>query len=130
MERTVLLHLGQSQFFSLLEQHYAVAQKIMGHLASCLRDADEQIKTLSMFDVYGGIIRCLLKLANQRGIREKKGIVIEPRPSNQVIAQMIGVSRETVSRAMKVLQETRFLKIDKASCMLEERALKRYWYLG
>ena len=41
---------------------------------------------------------------------------------------MVSCSRETVSRAMKVLQENGYLAITGKDLTIEARALKQYWY--
>ena len=129
LEETELLYLTQRQFMTLLRQQ-PVAMKIMRHLAGCLRQADEQLRTLSMFDVHGRVVRCLFGLARQQGVQERARIIIQPRPSNQLLAHMIGSSRETVSRAMRVLHEAGYVTASKTTCVLEERAVKRYGYIA
>ena len=127
LEQTDFLKVTQEQFLDLMQQHRPIAEKIVRQLAGSLRDATEHIRTLAMFDVHGRILRALLKLAKQRGTKQRTQIVIQPRPSHQVLAQMIGCSRETVSRAMKVLQGTGHIKVTRTAVALEERTLRRYW---
>ena len=55
---------------------------IMKHGQSC-REANEQIGSLAMFDVYGKIARCLLSLGKTQGIRTKNHLVVQNKPSNR-----------------------------------------------
>ena len=50
-----------------------------------------------------------------------------PRPTHQELAQMIGKSRETVSRAMGELKEADYLTVDRSSIVLQKTKLRRYW---
>ncbi len=54
-----------------------------------------------LLDVPGRIARLLLDLSEESGSNE-----IEKSLTHQTIAQMIGASRETVSRAMKEFQDS------------------------
>ena len=128
LEKTALLRWSRKEFLKVVLQDETLAMKILGHLARCLREANEQIRTLAMFDIHGRIVRGLLRLAHEQGTRENTRIVIEPRPSHQVLAQMIGCQRETVSRAMKMLEKAGYVKVAKRSLAIEERALRRYWW--
>lgn len=126
LSKSTFLRVSRERFGGLLLDHPALATKLATHLARCLRDANDQIRSLSMFDAYGRILRCLLKLAARHGAREGKRLVLKPRPPHHELAHMIGCSRETVSRAMTVLQETGFVHVIDGGLVLEERAVAKY----
>ncbi len=126
LTRTDVLAVTQEQFHELIGKHQPIALKIVRQLAGSLRDATEHVRTLSMFDIHGRILRALLKLAKQRGTKQQTRIVIQPRPSHLVLSQMVGCSRETVSRAMKLLQETGHVRVTRTAFALEERTLRQY----
>ncbi len=126
LEPTDFLKVTQEQFLDLMQQHPPIATKVARQLAGSLRDSTEHIRTLTMFDVHGRILRALLKLAKQR-TKQGTRIVMQPRPSHRQLAEWLGCSRETVSRAMKVLQETGLLEVRKTAFAIEERTLRRYW---
>ena len=122
LEKSVFLRLERDRFFGLLGQHPSIALKILKHLSSRLRQANEQIRSLAMFDIYGRIARCLLNLGQTQGKRLGNRIVIPDRPSFQDLAHMVGCSRETLSRALKVLQQNGYLTINK-----KEIVMNRTW---
>ena len=126
-EQTDFLQLTRNLFLELIKEDHTLSLKISTHMAKRIREATEQIKTLSMFDVYGRILRCLIHLAQKRGDIEQERIVISKCPSNQDLAHMIGCARETVSRAMKVLQRNKYITATQDGLVLEARTLKRYW---
>ena len=122
-EASEFLCIDQVSFSTLLQQHSSIALKILKYLSTRLREADEQIRGLAMFDIYGRIAQCLLRLGQAQGKRIDENLVISDRPSFQELAHMIGCTRETVSRAMKVLQEDGYLTVDK-----KEITVKRPWH--
>lgn len=107
LEPCQFLQLDQNSFFVLLQNHPSMGVKILKNLSSRLRAASEKIRSLVMVDVYGRVARCLADMAKSQGPGKPK--IIANRPSHQELAHMIGCSRETVSRAMKVLQDEGFL---------------------
>jgi len=123
---TEFLQMNRGPFRQMLSEHPAIALKVMSRLAGALRDANEQIRTLSMFDAYGRIIRCLLGIARKRGEMEGARLIIRPKPSFQEVARMIGCSRETVSRGIKTLQQAGYVSAVDRGLALEPRAIRRY----
>jgi CRP-like cAMP-binding protein len=126
LEKTEFLQITRAPFLALIQRHPAIAKKIVSHLAGELRHANEQIRTLSMFDAYGRIIRCLLEIARRHGQTDGGRLLIRPRPSFQELARMIGCSRETVSRAVKTLQQTGYVSTVDRGLALEQRAIRKY----
>jgi CRP/FNR family transcriptional regulator, cyclic AMP receptor protein len=122
-EQSEFLILDQQSFSALIQGHPSISQKILKHLSERLRQADEQIRSLAMFDIYGRIAQCLLRLGQTQGKRLDGTLVIIDRPSFQELSHMIGCSRETVSRAMKVLQEDGYLTVTR-----KEITIKRPWH--
>jgi CRP-like cAMP-binding protein len=100
--------------------------KIMTQLAKALRRATEQIRTLSMFDVHGRVLRCLLTMALDKRQTTKTRMVIRPRPSIAEIAHMVGCERETVSRALKMLRATGYVTEIEDGLAVEQRAIRQY----
>src|SRR5262245_56891117 len=103
LEESEFLQIGGSQFLALVKEDPGIAIKVMTHLAKTLRESHEQIRTLSMFVVYGRIVRCLLGMAREPHSADNARIFVRPKPSHQELARMIGCSRETVSRGLKTL---------------------------
>ena len=98
------LLLEQKAFIGLLKSQPLIGIKILKHLSQRLRKTNEQVRSLVMFDIYGRVGRCLLNLAETHGGRARGQFFVPDRPSFQELAKMVGCSRETLSRAMKVLK--------------------------
>ncbi len=137
LEPTDFVQIRAEGVSALLEKRPLLAREMLRYFVTLLREANETVRSLSMFDVHGRIVRCLMRLARQRSAASDSQVVIEatrveiePRPSNQRLADMIGSSRETVSRALKLLDESGFVRIDGRKLVIERRALRRYWSTG
>jgi len=57
LEATEVLEVAREPFLALVRQHPEIALKVIAQLARALRRTDEQIRTLSMFDVHGRVLR-------------------------------------------------------------------------
>jgi CRP/FNR family cyclic AMP-dependent transcriptional regulator len=126
IEPTEFLEISRGPFLKLMTDRPAMALKVMRHLAGELRDANEQIRSLSMFDVYGRIVRCLLGIARKHGETDGTRILIRRAPSIQELSKMVGCSRETVSRALKTLQQTGYVTVSDDGLAVEQRGVRRY----
>ena len=100
MKDSQLLVLRRDDFQHQLQQHPSVALKLLRVLVQRLRRADEKIGSLVLLDVNGRVAQLLMDLQEESG-----GPRITRKLTHHTIAQMIGSSRETVSRAMRELVE-------------------------
>ncbi|HEU4990005.1 MAG: Crp/Fnr family transcriptional regulator [Gemmatimonadota bacterium] len=117
MEDSDLLVLRREDFRARVESSPSVAWSLLTELSRRLRRADDKIGGLVLLDVPGRIARLLLDLAEESG-----GPAIEKALTHQTIAQMIGASRETVSRAMKEFQDSGWIAVERRRISVADRA--------
>ncbi len=94
-----LAFVSRESFEACLVENPALALKLVRSLTQRIRSLTEVVKNLALHDVYGRVARTLLKLAQ----KQDGQFVIEQRLTHQDIANMVGASREMVSRIMKDL---------------------------
>ncbi len=116
MEDANLLVLRREDFRRRVEANPTVAWALLTELSRRLRRADSKIGGLVLLDVPGRIARLLLDLAEEAGNDH-----IEKPLTHQTIAQMIGASRETVSRAMKEFQDAGLIVVERRKISLGNR---------
>jgi CRP-like cAMP-binding protein len=117
MEDSNLLVLRREDFRKRVESSPSVAWGLLTELSRRLRRADDKIGGLVLLDVPGRIARLLLDLAEETGTN-----AIEKTLTHQTIAQMIGASRETVSRAMKDFQDAGWITVERRRIAIADRA--------
>jgi CRP-like cAMP-binding protein len=117
VEDSELIVLRREDFRRRVEESPAVAWALMQELSKRLRRADEQIGSLVLLDVDGRIARLLLDAVGESG-----SPVIERRLTHQTIAQMIGASRETVSRAMREFQDRGLITVERRQISIADRS--------
>lgn len=116
MEDSQLLILRREDFRRRVEANPTVAWALLTELSRRLRRADQKIGGLVLLDVPGRISRLLLDLS-----AESSNGMIEKPLTHQTIAQMIGASRETVSRAMKEFQEEGLIRVERRRIAVANR---------
>ena len=105
---TDALVLGREAFARCLHENAAMADTVMRSLVQRLRQANKQIHSLALMDVYGRLARVLLENAQ----RDANGcLVIHDKISRLDLAKMVGASREMVTRVMKDLEQRGFVTV-------------------
>ena len=117
MEDSNLLVLRREDFRRRVESSPNVAWALLTELSRRLRRADDKIGGLVLLDVPGRIARLLLDLAEESGSN-----AVEKSLTHQTIAQMIGASRETVSRAMKDFQDAGWITVERRRIAIADRS--------
>lgn len=100
MEDTTLYALDSDMFWTLLESRHALARRLLELMARRLRRADRTSQDLVFFDAPTRLARRLIELAEEHGeqVGEGQAIRITVRVTQEEIAQMIGVTRESANR--------------------------------
>ncbi|AHG90472.1 cyclic nucleotide-binding protein [Gemmatirosa kalamazoonensis] len=120
VDPAVLLVLRREDFRREVERQTRVAWALLEELSRRLRDADEKITALVLLDVPGRVARLLLDRATGTPP------TIERAPTHETMAQMIGASRETVSRAMRELQDAGLIEVERRMVrVLDQEGLAR-----
>jgi CRP/FNR family cyclic AMP-dependent transcriptional regulator len=120
LDTCVLMVFSRADFRHTLAHNPSLSINLMKSLTHRLRDADRQIKSLALLDVYGRVARTLLQLA-----RPVNGqMVISERLTHKDIAGMVGASREMVSRIFKHLTTAGHIRVVKRQIIVNEQASK------
>lgn len=112
-----LLVLRREEFRHCMEETPRIALGLLKALSRRLRRADDKIGGLVLLDVNGRVARLLLELAD-----EHDGEQIPRKITHHTIAQMIGSSRETVSRTIRDLSERGLIDVSRKAITIRDRA--------
>jgi CRP-like cAMP-binding protein len=117
MEDSDLLVLRREDFEAILAQSPQIALALLRELTRRLRRADEKVGALVLLDVTGRVARLLLELSDDSG-----GDRITRRLTHHTIAQMVGSSRETVSRTMRDFVSKGHIAVSRREILILDRA--------
>jgi CRP/FNR family cyclic AMP-dependent transcriptional regulator len=129
-EPSQLLLLRRDDLYRQVMEMPGVAIGLLRSLSRRLKEADHKIGGLILLDVPGRVSHLLLQLAAPHDGQR----IVKP-PTHQVMAQMVGSSRETVSRVLSDFASNGIITTVKGAIILENREaleaatghLRRLW---
>ncbi|HEX6158530.1 MAG TPA: Crp/Fnr family transcriptional regulator [Thermoanaerobaculia bacterium] len=125
-ETLELVTIWRSDFLQILAENFSITKKVLAEISRRLRNASNRIESLATMDVYGRLARFFLDLAKDSGKVLDNGYVAVTRPTHQAIANMIGTSRETVSRLIHDLMRQNLLLSEGKTIYLRKTALDQF----
>ncbi len=129
VEDAEMLVINKRDFAASLAGNPQLAFRIMETLCARLRDADQQIESLTFQNVSGRLVIALLDLAEKHGVKTDKGIKINMELTHQELSEMVGTAREVVSRILNDFRKTNCIDIEKHYITITNKEeLKRMLY--
>jgi CRP/FNR family transcriptional regulator, cyclic AMP receptor protein len=125
-EPVELITIWRNDFLQILADNFVMTRKVLAEISKRLRSASSRIESLATMDVYGRLARFFLDLARDNGKAVDNGYVAVTRPTHQSIANMIGTSRETVSRLIHDLMRQGLLLSEGKTIYLRTTALDQF----
>lgn len=112
LETTQAVALRRTDFLEQLHHNPEMCVKVMVELANRLRRSNEQIGSLAFLDVCGRLARVLMDMVGDQVKENKDGMTIKVAYSRTELANLVGTTRETLTRALKTLEVMGYIKID------------------
>jgi len=122
MSRTALLELSYADFLTHIERFSGLPLALAASLADRLRLASGRIADIALLDVPHRLLRTLEKMAVP--MPGSSQLYIPRRPTHQELADMVGSSREVVSRCLKMLEIHSQIKVEGRIIHLLDRSDK------
>jgi len=124
LETSELLRIPGPAFRDAVFARPELALAVLRHLGQTIRNINERLRTISMYDAEGQTVRALF-LSCERAEDRPGQVVLTGCPRVLHIAQMLGCRRETVSTAISSLERAGYAKVTRAGNALEEIALSK-----
>ena len=114
-------------FRELVRRYPEVALKIIRVLGQRLRQAMELVRDLSFKQVPHRLAGLLVKLAGEYGRETAAGILIDLPLSRQELADIVGTSRETVTRELKKMEREGMLAVNRRLITIVDQGKLKAW---
>ena len=121
MEDSKLLVISKQDFLACLGNNPQIALALIHHLVEQVKSLTDRVGTLALNDVYGRVAATLREQA-----REEDGRMVTARLTQQEIAQMVGASREMISRIFKDLRLGGYIEIEDKRIVLLKKLPPRW----
>jgi CRP/FNR family cyclic AMP-dependent transcriptional regulator len=104
LQETETVALDRADFIAVLRSRPEAAMVVLAAVAQRLRETNEMAGDLAFLDVSGRLAKKLLELAAAHGVERSEGILLDLRLTQEELANMVGVTRESVNRSLAVLR--------------------------
>ena len=111
VEPTKLLLIHKRDFKRMLLNDPKLAVTLLHTLCDRLRRANEEIEGLMFRNVLGRVSKTLMTLAEQGGKSFRGGMLIGGRFTHQELADLVGTTREPLSRALAALRRADLVEV-------------------
>jgi CRP/FNR family cyclic AMP-dependent transcriptional regulator len=125
VEDCQFIKLPVTSFDALRNSNRAFAAKIIGNVTATLRESNDQLRVICTYRSLGKVAWCLDRLVRRNKVNGATA-VLDPCPKHHELAQMTGCSRETVSRALKMLKQKNCIKIGPGDGIQVNAEIARY----
>lgn len=115
-EKSEIVLIPRKAFNELMQKDFNVTLYLLETLTDRLRKADELIGSLAFLNVRERIIKYMLETVPE-GEEPENGYYITKKYTHQELSNLIGASRESVTKCLKILALEGVIKI-KQDCML------------
>ncbi len=124
---TTLLTLEREDLTELVLSRPQAALAILTVIAARLRETDQMASDLAFLDVSGRLARRLLDLASTNGKDHEDGVLINATITQEELANMIGVTRESVNRNLGMFRRLGLIAREgRRIVVLDEDGLRSY----
>jgi len=121
-----LLVLSRSDFQDFLRKNDAAMVKILSTLCTRLRKTDELLEDTSFMNIPARFAKKLLEIGKTFGRWDDTSLVISLKLSQKELADMIGATRESINKELRVLKGKGLVSItDKNITIHDTRRLER-----
>ncbi|MFD1037702.1 Crp/Fnr family transcriptional regulator [Virgibacillus byunsanensis] len=119
IEDAVLIYIPIQSFENFLITHPEICVKLFRVLGEKMVDLQQRLEQKILHNTYEQIIMLLLRLAKDYGHETKnEHIRVTTQFTNRELANMIGSSRETVSRTLTQLKKKNLINTDKSGFLV------------
>jgi len=117
VEKTSCAIIAQTDFKLWLSNHPDVAFGLIQDLAGTVRRLTDKVKQLALSNVYERTIQTLQEMASLKDGQ----LIIDKRPTQQELANMVGSSREMVNKIMKELTKGGYILIQDKALIIQKK---------
>jgi CRP/FNR family transcriptional regulator len=113
----------REDFLRFLSEHGEACLRVAQHLSNNYHTAYEQVRSLGLsHSASEKLARLLLDWSSREGISTDRGISMKLTLTHEEIAQLIGISRETVTRLLAEFKSEELIYIKGATLVIRDKA--------
>lgn len=115
--------LNKDKFFALISQHPELSEKLMKQLFSRLTQVEKRMSSVASDSAFQRIVKLLLNLGKEKA---HDYMEVSDRFTHEELAQMLGISRQTVTTLINQLEKKGMIKRMGKSIQFSPSQLKQF----
>lgn len=120
LDTTQMLTIERADFVRLLRESPGISLHIMEELTQRLRRTDKHVETLAFLKAPGRVAKVLLELVEGEYGASDDVIELPGRMTRQELGDMVGLSRETLTRILMSFQKDGLIKIERSRIQITD----------
>lgn len=125
-----ILVFNKDCFINIMKDDFDLTIKVLNSLSTKIRRLYRQMKNTTPIKMEKRVAAKLWKLSKDYGKQVEEGVLIDLHISITYLADMFGAPRETISRALKVLQENNLVKLKNKKIIVRDRKSLANYFKG
>ena len=126
-EDSEIMSIPKVDLLNIMQQDFKLTEIILCSMSKKIRRLYRQIKNTVPTKMDKRVAAKLWKLSKDYGVETKEGVLIDVKISITYLADMLGSSRETISRAIKELENLDMVKIKQRKFIVNREKLSKYF---
>lgn len=119
LEPSTLIAVPISQFENVLIENPELCIKVFKVLGEKIVDLQNRLEEQILNNTYEQIVKLLIRLAQKHGAEQEDGtILLKSEFTNKDLANMIGTTRETISRTLTKMKKDELIEVDEDGNMI------------
>ena len=126
LEPSKVLIIRREELIELIKKSPGLGMGLLRQMSLRLRQANAQIKSLSILKASGRVASVFLRLLSKSKVNNHEALTIQNPPSQEDMANMAGITRETCSRVINIFVKMGWIKREGSSIQIMDwESLKR-----
>lgn len=119
--QSIVCTIHRTSFEDIIKKTPEVALQVIRVLARRLRAAEKEIEDLALRDVPGRVASLLLRVGEEYGERDDRGIRLAFRLTHKDLAHMVGSTRETVTTILSRFRDDGLIAVEHKTVIIMDR---------
>ncbi|GAA0068777.1 Crp/Fnr family transcriptional regulator [Clostridium sardiniense] len=111
----------RNKFIRIMSEDFELTKQVIGTLSLKVRRLYRQMKNSTPLKIEKRLAAKLWKLAKDYGVEEDGETIINLKISITYLSDMFGMPRETISRALKILEKEGLIRKDKRKFIVKDK---------
>jgi CRP/FNR family cyclic AMP-dependent transcriptional regulator len=126
-EDSEIIYIDREELLKLMEFDFVLTKNIIDSMGKKIRRLYRQLKNTTTIRVDKKVAAKLWKIATDHGLEIQEGTMIDLNITITYLADMMGHSRESISRAMKALEGEGLVRYKDKKIVVDKEGLLKYY---